>query len=117
MRLTKRTLTKIIKEELMKENVRRALKIFEMLFPDGNLTESEEIYNQAVMLAAGANLLNEVVKMWEDKIRNMEKRGEKGGYYMGNNVFDQDWFRKSQIDPLVSKKEQFISDVEREMNA
>ena len=110
MKLTKQILKRIIKEELMKENKSRASKIFDMLFPNGQSTDSEEMYNQAVMLTAGANLLDEVVKMWEDMIKERETRGEREGYNMGHDVFDRDWFY-IEIDKLNSKKEKFIDDV------
>ena len=111
MKLTESKLKKLILE-MMNDKRHMAEKIFYLIEKSmGN--DDQSFYNQAVTLAAGANLINEVLEIYDEYIRKEMMQPEKylgPGGYGPTNVMDDVY--KS----LQQGRDQFYRDVSKEIS-
>ena len=116
MKLTEAKLKNLILE-VLNENRSNAEKIFKMIRPQyGEATEEQ--YNQAVMLTAFSNTLNDVISLWDDHLEWLMQQGAEhycsspGGYYAGYKECIDNVIREAE-----SEKQKFINDVAKEISS
>ena len=114
MKLAESKLKKLILE-MMSEEKSNAEKIFSMIerhiaSPYG---DGVEFYNQAVMLTASSNLVNEVLKLYDDYIYRQMLQPE---MYMGPQGYGPEDIMGPIYKELKQGRDKFYKDVAREMS-
>lgn len=114
MKLTKSKLKQLILE-MMSEEKSKAEKIFSMIkrhitSPYG---DDVDFYNQAVMLTASSNLINEVLELYDNYIHMEMLQPEK---YMGPQGYGPEDIMRPIYKEMKQGRDKFYEDVTREMS-
>lgn len=111
MKLTESKLKKLIVEMMSKRE--QAEKIFSLIKKYIYSDENVDFYNQAVSLTAGANLVNEVLEVYDEFISREMTSPE---FYYGPSGFTSHLDMSRVYDEYVRGRDQFYKDVAREIS-
>lgn len=110
MKLTETKLKKLILE-MMNEKKQMAEKIFYLIEKSmGN--DDQSFYNQAVSLTVGAELVNEVLELYDDYIKREMMQPEK---YLGPGGYGPTDVMGDVYKSLQQSRDQFYQDVSKEI--
>ena len=110
MKLTESKLKKLI-IEMMDEKRQMAEKIFSLIEQSMN-TDDQSAYNQAVSLTVGAELVNEVLELYDDYISKEMMQPEK---YLGPGGYGPTDVMGDVYKSLKRARDQFYQDVSKEI--
>ena len=110
MKLTETKLKKLILE-MMDEKRQMAEKIF-YLIEQSMYSDDQSYYNQAVSLTVGAELVNEVLELYDDYINKEMMQPEK---YLGPGGYGPTDVMGDVYKSLQRARDQFYQDVSKEI--